>query len=102
MNFDPTDQDIVVNADELREFGSQLYQKAGVPKVDADLSDYVVQKGMDGIFYYLAREEAAIREDPAGADDGIAIPTRFAENEASRRGAANTATALTTTHLHRR
>lgn len=36
-----------------------------VRKVDADLSDYVVQKGMDGIFYYLAMEEAAIREDPA-------------------------------------
>ena len=34
------------------------------PKIDADLSDYVVQKGMDGIFYYLAKEEAAIREDP--------------------------------------
>lgn len=36
-----------------------------VPKVDANLSDYVVEKGMDGIFYYLAREEAAIRQDPA-------------------------------------
>jgi hypothetical protein len=36
-----------------------------VPKVEADLSDYVVQKGMDGIFYYLAKEEAAIRQDPA-------------------------------------
>jgi hypothetical protein len=36
-----------------------------VPQVDADLSDYVVEKGMDGIFYYLAREEAAIRQDPA-------------------------------------
>lgn len=35
-----------------------------VPKVDADLSDYVVQKGMVGIFYYLAKEEAAIRTDP--------------------------------------
>jgi hypothetical protein len=35
-----------------------------VPKVDVDLSDYVVQKGMDGIFYYLAKEEAAIRQDP--------------------------------------
>lgn len=34
------------------------------PKIDADLSDYVVEKGMDGIFYYLAKEEAAIREDP--------------------------------------
>ena len=36
-----------------------------VPKVDADLSDYVVEKGMDGIFYYLGKEEAAIRQDPA-------------------------------------
>ena len=36
-----------------------------VPKVDADLSAYVVGKGVDGIFYYLAEEEAAIREDPA-------------------------------------
>lgn len=36
-----------------------------VPKVDADLSDYVVEKGMDGIFHYLAIEEAAIRQDPA-------------------------------------
>ena len=35
-----------------------------VPPVDANLTDYVVEKGMDGIFYYLAREEAAIRTDP--------------------------------------
>ena len=36
-----------------------------VPKVDANLGDYVVEKGMDGIFFYLAREEAAIRQDPS-------------------------------------
>lgn len=35
-----------------------------VPDVKADLSDYVVQKTMDGIFYYMAKEEKAIREDP--------------------------------------
>ena len=35
-----------------------------VPKVDVDLSNYVVQKGMDGIFLYLAKEEAAIRQNP--------------------------------------
>lgn len=35
-----------------------------VPPVDADLTDYVVDKGMDGIFHYLAKEEAAIRTDP--------------------------------------
>jgi hypothetical protein len=36
-----------------------------VPKVDANLSEYVVGKGIDGIFFYLAKEEAAIRQDPA-------------------------------------
>ena len=36
-----------------------------VPEVDVDLSEYVVQKNLDGIFYYLAIEEAAIRQDPA-------------------------------------
>lgn len=35
-----------------------------VPGVDVDLGDYVVQKSMDGIFHYLAKEEAAIRKDP--------------------------------------
>jgi hypothetical protein len=36
-----------------------------VPDVKADLTDYVVEKGMNGIFYYMAVEEAAIRENPA-------------------------------------
>lgn len=36
-----------------------------VPDVKADLSDYVIAKGIDGIYYYLAKEEAAIRQDPA-------------------------------------
>lgn len=34
-----------------------------VPDVKADLVDHVIQKGMDGIFYYLAKEEAAIRNN---------------------------------------
>ncbi len=36
-----------------------------VPDVKADLCHHVVEKGLDGIFHYLAREEAAIRSDPA-------------------------------------
>ncbi|NNK85530.1 MAG: DUF4197 domain-containing protein [Desulfobacterales bacterium] len=36
-----------------------------VSDVKADLTGYVIEKGMDGIFYYLAREEAAIRKNPA-------------------------------------
>lgn len=36
-----------------------------VPDVRADLTGHVLEKGMDGIFYYLAKEEAAIRQNPA-------------------------------------
>jgi len=35
-----------------------------VPDVKADLTTYVIEKGMDGLFYYIAREEAAIRQNP--------------------------------------
>lgn len=35
-----------------------------VPDVKTDLTGYVVERGMDGIFYYLAQEEAAIRQNP--------------------------------------
>jgi hypothetical protein len=34
------------------------------PDVKADLTEHVVDQGMEGIFHYLAREEAAIRQDP--------------------------------------
>jgi len=33
--------------------------------VKADLTGYVVSKGMEGISYYMAKEEAAIRQNPA-------------------------------------
>lgn len=36
-----------------------------VPDAKANLTDYVVEKAMDGIFHYLAIEEAAIRQNPA-------------------------------------
>ena len=36
-----------------------------VPDVKADLNDYVANKATDGIFYYIAQEEAAIRQNPA-------------------------------------
>ena len=35
-----------------------------VKSVKPDLTGHVVQKGMDGIFYYLAKQEAQIRKDP--------------------------------------
>jgi hypothetical protein len=36
-----------------------------VPDVKADLAGHVVEQGMNGIFHYLAQEEAAIRQNPA-------------------------------------
>ena len=57
----------------LNEVGAiQAYDKAinkyknlpFVPNVKADLLDHVLDKGMSGMFYYMAQEEAAIRKDP--------------------------------------
>ena len=36
-----------------------------VPDVKANLTDHVLQKALDGIFHYLAIEEASIRKNPA-------------------------------------
>ena len=36
-----------------------------VPNVKADLTDYALGEALDGIFVYIAREEAAIRANPA-------------------------------------
>ena len=36
-----------------------------VPDVKANLTGHVIEKGITGIFGYLAKEEASIREDPA-------------------------------------
>lgn len=36
-----------------------------VPDIKADLTRYTVEKSLDGLFHYVAREEAAIRRDPA-------------------------------------
>ena len=55
-----------VGALQLYDNVMQQYEEVPfAPKVDLDMSDYVVEKGMDGIFYYLAKEEAAIRNNPA-------------------------------------
>lgn len=36
-----------------------------VSRVKTDISDHVVNKGMEGIFHYIAQEEVAIRESPS-------------------------------------
>jgi len=34
------------------------------PAVEADLTEHVLDEGMEGLFYYIAKEEKAIRENP--------------------------------------
>lgn len=46
-------------------FMGRYRQLPFVPDAKADLTRYVLEKGMDGIFHYLAKEEAAIRANPA-------------------------------------
>lgn len=42
----------------------QYHQIPFVPRVKDDLADYVMKKGIYGMFYYLEKEEAAIRNNP--------------------------------------
>jgi hypothetical protein len=42
-----------------------------VKKVNPDLTGYVTQKALDGLFYTVALEEAKIRKDPAGTASSI-------------------------------
>lgn len=42
-----------------------------VPDVKSDLSAYTVEKAMDGLFHYLAEEEAAIRNSPAARSTAL-------------------------------
>jgi hypothetical protein len=36
-----------------------------VPDIKANLTEHVLQRGLEGIFHYLAEEEASIRQNPA-------------------------------------
>lgn len=47
------------------------YNKVSSTPIDTDLGNYVTQKAMDGIFYYVAQEEKNIRKDPAAYASSI-------------------------------
>ncbi len=68
LEMKPVVDESLADAGAVKTYGAVMDRYNSVPfapKVDADMSDYVVQKGMDGIFHYLAKEEAAIRQNPA-------------------------------------
>jgi hypothetical protein len=47
------------------------YNKVSMKKVETDLTAYVTQKAMDGIFISVAQEEQKIRKDPAAQVTGL-------------------------------
>jgi len=47
------------------------YNKVSTKKVETDLTAYVTQKAMDGIFISVAQEEQKIRKDPAAQVTGL-------------------------------
>jgi uncharacterized protein YjgD (DUF1641 family) len=65
--FTPIVNDSLAEAGAIKSYDDAIgqYKKLPlVPDAKADLSSYVVEKGMDGIFHYLAVEEAKIRTNP--------------------------------------
>lgn len=63
----PIVDDALAKVGAVSSFNKLLSQYNNIPlapKVDADLTGHVVEEGSDGIFFYLAQEEKAIRENP--------------------------------------
>ncbi len=64
----PIISDAMANAGAVQAYDNvmgQYGQIPFVPDIKANLNNYVVAKAMDGVFYYVAKEEAQIRENPA-------------------------------------
>lgn len=65
--FTPIVNESLSEAGAIKSYDNAIGQYKKIPfapDAKADLSSYVVEKGMDGIFHYLAVEEAKIRTDP--------------------------------------
>lgn len=63
----PLVDDALSQVGAVRSFNSMMEKYKAIPlapEVSADLTGHVVDKGIDGIFLYLAEEEKAIRDNP--------------------------------------
>ncbi|MDH3228950.1 MAG: DUF4197 domain-containing protein [Alphaproteobacteria bacterium] len=66
--FTPIVLDSMNEVGAIRSYDSMMARYEAVPfvpDVKADLTRYTVGKGLDGLFHYVGKEEAAIRRDPA-------------------------------------
>ena len=65
--MNPIVEDSLANVGAVQSLNSVMTKYDKIPFVSSvkpDLTSYVVEKGMDGIFYYLAKQEAEIRKNP--------------------------------------
>ncbi|HEY5598380.1 MAG TPA: DUF4197 domain-containing protein [Kiloniellales bacterium] len=66
--MEPVVDDSLADVGAIKSYDAMMSQYKAipfVPDVKSDLTAYVVEKAMDGIFLYVGREEAAIRQNPA-------------------------------------
>ncbi|MBM9612972.1 DUF4197 domain-containing protein [Desulfobulbus rhabdoformis] len=66
--FTPVVEDSLGEVGAVRAYDAMVAQYKTmpfVPDIKGNLTSYTVEKTLDGIFYYLAKEEKAIRENPA-------------------------------------
>ncbi len=66
--INPIVQSTLAQTGAMKAYDGVMGQYAALPFVagaKTDLNNYVTAKAMDGIFYYVAQEEAAIRQNPA-------------------------------------
>lgn len=66
--FTPIVLDSMSQVGAIRSYDRMMSKYEAVPfapDVKGDLTRYAVGKSLDGLFHYVAREEAAIRKDPA-------------------------------------
>lgn len=70
----PMVDDALASAGAIKAYDSVMAQYAQIlfmPDLKPNLSDYVVDKAMDGIFYYVGKEEASIRANPTARTTDI-------------------------------
>ena len=72
QDIQPIIQSTLAQAGAIQAYDHTIERYKSIPFVSgiagntkSQLNDYVSEKALDGIFYYVAREEAAIRANPA-------------------------------------
>lgn len=67
QKMEPIVKESLANVGAIQSLNSVMDKYDNIPFVSSvkpDLTSYVVEKGMDGIFFYLAKQEAEIRKNP--------------------------------------